>query len=141
MPLARWCLVVLVALGGVGGCAGTDPIAEIKSFFERSEMEVRRLFQRDGKAQLEAGIKYYDRARYKDAAESLQDALHSGLDNADQVTAHKYLAFVHCVQGRNRQCRAHFRTALELDPSFDLQPPEMDHVSWGPVFRQAKARR
>lgn len=141
MQSARCFLVVLLALGSLGGCAGTDPFAEIKSFFERSEAEVRRFFQRDGKPQLEAGIKYYERGRYKDAAESLQDALQSELDNADQVTAHKYLAFVHCVQGRNRQCRAHFRTALELDPSFDLKPPEVDHVSWGPIFRQAKARR
>jgi hypothetical protein len=57
------------------------------------------------------------------------------------VTANKYLAFISCVSGRDRQCRAYFRRALELNPSFELEPAEAGHPTWGPVFRNVKGRR
>lgn len=130
MQLARRFLWGLMVLCTLGGCAGTDPIKDVK-----------RIFQREGKPQLEAGIKLYEDGRYNQASTSFQNALNAGLNNADQVTANKYLAFVNCVQGRDRQCRAHFRTALELDPSFELEPAEAGHPMWGPVFRQVRAKR
>lgn len=129
MRIATGLLVVLLALGSLGGCAGTDPVRDVKRFF-----------QREGKPRLDSGIRYYERGRYQDALESIQDALRAGLENADQVTAHKYLALIHCLEDRNRQCRAHFRTALELDPSFELRPAEADDPRVARAFQQAKPR-
>ena len=89
---------------------------------------------------LAKGIKSYEDGDYKDAAAQLQAALNFGLDaRSDQVKAHKYLAFVHCVSSRSRQCRDEFRRALRLDPSFTLEAAEAGHPLWGPVFRAVKA--
>ena len=129
MRLARCFAAAVVALSVLGGCA-SDPVKDVK-----------RIFQREGKPQLEAGIKQYEEARYKEASASFENAINLGLSNADQVTAHKYLAFIHCVQKRERQCRAHFSSAFELDPSFELAPAEAGHPVWGPVFRSVKAKR
>jgi Tfp pilus assembly protein PilF len=103
--------------------------------------DIRNIFQTRGEPQLKAGIRYYEDGKYPQATTSLQDALSAGLSDADQVTANKYLAFISCVSNRERQCRAYFKRALELDPSFDLTPAEAGHPMWGPVFRRVKARR
>ena len=121
--------VVLVALVGLGGCA-SDPIREIQ-----------RVFQGKGESQLQAGIKLYDDGRYPQAAKNFEAALNEGLTQSGQVTAHKYLAFIHCVSKRERQCRGHFNSALEIDSAFELSPAEAGHPMWGPVFRSVKARR
>ncbi len=125
----RALFVVLVALVGLGGCA-SDPIKEIQ-----------RVFQGKGEPQLQAGIKLYDDGRYPQAARNFEAALNEGLNQAGQVTAHKYLAFIHCVSKRERQCRAHFNSALEIDPGFELGPAEAGHPMWGPVFRSVKKAR
>jgi Tfp pilus assembly protein PilF len=125
----RALFVVLVALVGLGGCA-SDPIKEIQ-----------RVFQGKGEPQLQAGIKHYDDGRYPQAERNFEAALNEGLNQAGQVTAHKYLAFIHCVSKRERQCRAHFNSALEIDPAFELGAAEAGHPMWGPVFRSVKARR
>lgn len=94
------------------------------------------------KAQQEllAGVTSYENGNYKLAARQLQSALGMGLDSpAKQVRAHKYLAFMHCVGGRQKQCRDEFRMALEADPDFTLAPAEAGHPTWGPVFRKLKA--
>jgi hypothetical protein len=86
------------------------------------------------------GIKNYEDGDYKEAAPQLQAALNFGLaSRVDQVNAHKYLAFVHCVSSRSRQCRDEFRRVLALDPAFDLAPAEAGHPIWGSVFRAVKA--
>jgi hypothetical protein len=59
--------------------------------------------------------------------------------NSDKVAAHKYLAFMHCAQSREKQCRTEFRKALVLNPEFELTPAESGHPSWGPVFRSLKS--
>mgnify|MGYP001549986536 CR=1 FL=1 len=66
-------------------------------------------------------------------------ALPSGLRTEDQIKAHKYLAFIDCVSGRQPQCREEFRKALDIDPNLELQPNEAGHPTWGPVFRSVKA--
>jgi hypothetical protein len=94
------------------------------------------------KAQLElaSGIASYENSNYKLAPRQFQSALALGLKARDeQASAHKYLAFMHCVGGRERQCREEFRMALDADPSFDLTPAEAGHPTWGPVFRKLKA--
>ena len=90
---------------------------------------------------LASGIKSYEDGDYKAALVSLQKAQNPDASSkSDQVTAHKYLAFIHCVSGREDQCRAEFRKALTLDSSFDLKKSEAGHPVWGPVFRGEKAK-
>jgi Tfp pilus assembly protein PilF len=85
---------------------------------------------------LTSGIANYEEGDYKASQTALQAALDAGLTNkSDQVRAHKYLAFIHCVSGREKQCRDAFKKALDTDPSFDLKPAEAGHPIWGPVFR------
>ena len=92
--------------------------------------------------ELNNGIASYENGAYKIAARQLQSALALGLaDGASQARAHKYLAFMHCVGGRQRQCREEFSKAFAADPSFDLTPAEAGHPTWGPVFRKLKASR
>lgn len=121
--------IAAAALAGIGGCA-SDPIKEIQ-----------RVFQGQGEPQLQAGIKAYEDGRYPQASKNFEAALNAGLSRSGQVTAHKYLAFIHCVSKRERQCRSHFASALEIDREFELAPAEAGHPMWGPVFRSVKARR
>lgn len=100
------------------------------------------LLQQDHASQdLVAGEKSYEEGNYTAAAEFLQDALKDGLHSkSQQVRAYKYLAFIHCVTGHEKQCRDEFKKALEIDPSFDLKPAEAGHPIWGPVFRGVKEK-
>jgi len=62
---------------------------------------------REGKQQLSSGIKSYEEGNYKDATRLLQDALTRGLpDRGSQIEAHKYLAFIYCMSGCNKECIA-----------------------------------
>jgi hypothetical protein len=91
---------------------------------------------------LSIGIQNYEDGNYKTAARSLQSALDLGLTfDFDAVQAHKYLAFIHCLSNREKQCRDEFRKALEKDSQFNLPPEEAGHPIWGPVFRTVKAER
>ena len=128
MCFARYIVVVLIGFSALAGC--TSPVREIKS-----------IFQSKGEPQLQSGIRQYEDGRYKDAMTSFQQALSAGLGTNDQITANKYLAFISCVSGRERQCRAYFSRALELNPAFELEPAEAGHPIWGPVFRNVKSRR
>lgn len=90
--------------------------------------------------ELANGVASYENGAYKLAARQLQSALALGLeDNGKRARAHKYLAFMLCVNGRQSQCRDEFRKAIEADPAFDLTPAEAGHPTWGPVFRKLKA--
>lgn len=57
-----------------------------------------------------------------------------------KLTAHKYLAFIYCINDEIIQCRSEFDKALNLDPQFKLKPEEEGHPKWGPVFREERAR-
>jgi Tfp pilus assembly protein PilF len=94
-----------------------------------------------GTAALNTGLKQYDDGELPQSAKSLQSALNEGLSDKDQVTAHKYLAFIHCSLGRTGACREEFRKALAIDPAMDLAPAEAGHPTWGPIFRSVKAGR
>jgi len=92
--------------------------------------------------ELAGGVASYENGAYKLATRQVQTALALGLAApSDQARAHKYLAFMHCVGGRERQCRDEFRKAFEAVPSFDLSPAEAGHPIWGPVFRKVKTAR
>lgn len=91
---------------------------------------------------LEKGIKSYENGEYKVAAKQLQVALDLGLGTKrDQASAHKYLAFIVCVSGREKSCRDEFQKALDADPKFELEPAEAGHPIWGPALRSVKAER
>lgn len=123
----RITLCLLVAALALAGCSSVG--------------EIKGIFKSKGEPQLAAGIRQYEDGKYPAATTSLQNALAAGLSDSDQVTANKYLAFISCVSGRERQCRAYFRRALELNPSFELEPAEAGHPMWGPVFKGLKGRR
>lgn len=128
-------LIFAAALAAtLAGCE-TAPVKGI-------QQEFKGLFQQNqGDQNLATGLRQYDEGKYSEAARSLQASLGEGLGSKDQITAHKYLAFIHCISGRERQCRDEFRKALKIDPAFELEPAEAGHPIWGPVFRSVKARR
>ena len=131
MRIVRCLLAGMLALA-LAGCES----APIKGITE--------LFQGGGKGEqdLASGIGQYEDGNYGDSARLLQSSLDEGLSGkSDQVKAHKYLAFIHCVSGRDSQCRNEFRAALKVDPSFELAANEAGHPIWGPVFRSVKGRR
>lgn len=100
-----------------------------------------KVFESKANQSLSAGIDAYSEGKYPDAVKSLQSALDQGLSTSDQVKAHKYLAFTHCVSGKERLCREEFRKALDINPTLELEPAEVGHPIWGPVFRGVKTRK
>lgn len=91
---------------------------------------------------LALGIASYENENFRLSMAELKSALHLRLSGKhDQVLAHKYLAFIYCVSRRTRQCRYEFRRALEVDPAFDLEPAEVGHPIWGPIFLSEKSKR
>lgn len=128
MKISRIGLVIVVGMLFCFGCAGTG-----------SQRQESSTLPDEGKQKLAAGIKSYEEGNYKDAAKLIQEALTKGLpDKEGQVEAHKYLAFIHCVSGRKKECTDEFKKALELDPNFELQAAEAGHPLWGPVYSSVK---
>ena len=133
MPFHR--LVLAAAAAAVLSGCESAPIKAIRE-------EFNSLFQsHKGEPDLAAGIKQYEEANYTEAARLLQASLDQGLGKSDQVRAHKYLAFIHCVSGREKRCRDEFRAALKIDPSFELAANEAGHPIWGPAFRSVKGQK
>ena len=125
----RLVTVLLLAALALAGC---NPRALRESFSLPSPSE--RLLSR--------GIGQYESGAYDEAMQSLQRALDEGLDrDSDKARARKYLAFIHCISGREARCREEFRKALEVYPRLELDPAEAGHPIWGPVFRSVKGRR
>jgi tetratricopeptide (TPR) repeat protein len=92
------------------------------------------------KEQLVAGIKLYETGDYEGALKSLKASLDHGLlEKSDQSIARKYIAFIHCLAGRESECAAEFRKAFEIDQAFALTPAEDGHPIWGPVYRTVRA--
>jgi Tfp pilus assembly protein PilF len=122
------------AVLALAGCE-TAPVKEVRQ-------GISSLFQSNaGEPDLASGIRHYEDGNYSDASRLLSASLEKGLSRSDQVRAHKYLAFIHCIAGRESRCREEFRTTLKLDPSFELAANEAGHPIWGPVFRSVKGRR
>ena len=91
---------------------------------------------------LNKGVMDYEEGNYIAAMAALNNVLQAKLaDKNDKVSAYKYLAFIHCVSGREKMCLESFRNALALNPNFELTPAEAGHPIWGPVFRSAKGKR
>lgn len=130
MPSVRMMLIAVMAALLLSGCAGTGKGGWF-GVFGRGPAEQK----------LASGVKAYEDGDYKSSAEALQSALDLGLKSkSDQVSAYKYLAFIHCASKREKQCHDAFRSAIEIDPGFELMPEEAGHPVWGPVFRSVKAQ-
>jgi Tfp pilus assembly protein PilF len=98
-------------------------------------------YNRTPSHKLDKGVMSYEEGNYIASMAALNDVLQTKLaDKDDKVSAYKYLAFIHCVSGREKLCYEAFRKALVLNPSFELTPAEAGHPVWGPVFRSAKAK-
>lgn len=133
--MAFFRLVLTAAVAVVLSGCESAPIKAIRE-------EFNSLFQsHKGEPDLANGIKQYEDANYSEAARLLQSSLDQGLGKSDQVKAHKHLAFIHCVSGRERRCRDEFRAALKIDPSFELAANEAGHPMWGPAFRSVKSQQ
>ena len=120
-----WLVVLLIAL--VSACA-TDGANEEAAASPAAQ-------------ELAAGIKSYEAGKDADALRHLQSSLKGELSGAEQVTAHKHLAFIHCAANRIAPCRDSFRQALKIEPKFELTPAEIGHPVWGPVYRAVKSGR
>lgn len=94
-----------------------------------------------GEKLLQEGLKTYEDAEYNKAIKSFQDALKEALTDANQITAHKFMAFSYCLTNRTTLCRAEFESIFKMDAMFDLSPAETGHPSWGPSFRTVKAKQ
>ena len=130
MKILRFVLVAALA-ALLAGCESA-PIQGIKGMFQGSP----------GQQDLASGVKEYEDGNYAEASRLLQSSLDQGLSSkSDQVRAHKYLAFIHCVSGRDARCRNEFRAALKIDPAFELSASEIGHPVWGPVFKSIKAKK
>jgi tetratricopeptide (TPR) repeat protein len=91
--------------------------------------------------QLAAGVKQYEVGEYDNAVKSLTGSLEHGmLSKAEQARARKYLAFSHCVSGREILCRDEFRKAFEIYPDFSLTAAEDGHPIWGPIYRNVRTQ-
>ena len=122
----------LISLIFIAGCASNT----------MRDLGLDKLAPRKAEQELSTGIKNYENGNYQTASKYMQNALNIGLTfKSDQITAHKYLAFVHCVSEREKLCKEEFKKALELDPAFELTTAEAGHPIWGPIFRGLKAEQ
>ena len=94
-----------------------------------------------GEKLIQEGMKNYDDADYNKSIKSFQDALKETLTVANQIAAHKLMAFSYCLTNRTTLCRAEFEAIFKLDENFDLAPAEAGHPAWGPSFRTVKTKR
>jgi tetratricopeptide (TPR) repeat protein len=93
------------------------------------------------KEQLATGVKFYEAGEFDSAQKNLTASLEHGLlAKPDQARARKLLAFIHCVLGREAQCRDEFRKAFEIYPDFALTTAEDGHPIWGPVYRNVRTQ-
>ncbi len=137
MKVFRIRLLIVVGMLICFGCAGTG-----SNLPENAPLPKGSPPLHEGQQKFSAGIKSYEEGNYTDSAKLLQEALTKGLPNKkDQVEAHKYLAFIHCVSGQKKECTDEFKKALELDPNFELQAAEAGHPLWGPVYSSVKGAK
>lgn len=95
-----------------------------------------------GEAALADGLKSYQAGQYKQSEAQLKAAIKAGLaSTADQVSAHKHLAFIYCTSKRVTLCTAAFKNARAADPAFALSKSEAGHPMWAKAYRNAMAAK
>ena len=116
----------------IGGCAAppqkpAGPTVEETANLQRVER---------AQTNLADGLKKYDSGNYDDAMQKFLLALDSRqLSLAEQLTARKHMAFIHCLNGREASGKEEFEKLIALDPKFELSTAEAGHPAWGPVYR------
>ncbi|MEO7744242.1 MAG: TssQ family T6SS-associated lipoprotein [Usitatibacter sp.] len=99
------------------------------------------LLKKRAEDQLAQGVAQYQAGEYENAVRTLNASLEHGmLNKIEQSRARKYLAFSHCVSGRDVPCRAEFRRAFEINSEFVLSAAEDGHPIWGPVYRDVRTQ-
>ena len=87
------------------------------------------------------GMEDYVNGNYESAVEEFNGLVRiNDVEPDRKVQAYKYLAFIHCVTGKERLCNEEFKNALVIDHKFTLIASESGHPIWGPVFRNVKSK-
>jgi tetratricopeptide (TPR) repeat protein len=135
MKLARLAVVLALLAAACATPPGTDKPAPAAPQITEDVLRAR------AQEQLVLGVRQYEAGEYDNAVRTLNASLEHGmLSKTDQSRARKYLAFTHCVSGREAQCRAEFRRAFEINTEFALTPAEDGHPIWGPVYRSVRTQ-
>ncbi|HET6263349.1 MAG TPA: TssQ family T6SS-associated lipoprotein [Usitatibacter sp.] len=123
----------------VGGCAQLP--GEAPKQAPAAPQITEGMLRERAREQLTLGIKQYEAGDFDNAQKNLQGALDHGLlPKQEQSVARKNLAFIHCVQNREAQCKDEFRKAFEINTDFALTPAEDGHPIWGPVYRTVRTQ-
>ena len=134
----RHLAIALVLAAAACAQAPTQPGAPPKPAAPQITEDVLR---ERAKEQLVQGQRQYEAGEYEAAFKSLSGALDHGLlGKPDQARTRKYLAFIHCVGGREVLCRDEFRKAFEIYSEFALSAAEDGHPIWGPVYRNVRTQ-
>lgn len=124
---------MLALLGGCATLAGQSTAGMAGAGAEAAADEA------EAKRELATGIELYDKGDYVLALRSLLMA--QGIWQASRdlrVTAHKYVAFSHCLLNRPKPCKQSFSDLLALKPDFELSPAEAGHPQWSGAFKHAR---
>ncbi len=88
------------------------------------------------------GMMAYDAGDYGQAIKLFtrieKDALPASVPLPERIKIYKQTAFSYCLIKQRSLCRAEFGKILKLQPTFELEPAEAGHPSWGAVFLGAQ---
>ncbi|MBL7996812.1 hypothetical protein JNM05_15705 [bacterium] len=87
---------------------------------------------------LKNGLEAYKVRDYDKAKSSLLKATQQKLSTNDLVSAHKHLAFIYSLQGKEDDAYKEFSNAFKLDKKFKLDKSETGHPAWTPSFQWAQ---
>lgn len=133
-PVEQWIRLVgsVVLISWIAGCA--VPLSKPSGPTPEEVAKQQRVDR--AQTNLSDALKKYDSGAYDEAMNNFLLALDSGLlSTAQQINARKHMAFVHCLSGREANCKEEFEKVITLDPKFDLSPAEAGHPIWGPIYR------
>jgi hypothetical protein len=89
--------------------------------------------------ELTSALELYAQGQFLPATIALRPLINANDLSVDaRLTAIKYSALSHCIQGKNLLCRQLFEQALRLDANFQLADTEASHPTWGHEFRRAQ---
>ena len=134
-PSRIFAIAAIAILTLISGCA-TPPQTPAGPTAEETAKQQRMA---RAQANLAEGMKKYDAGSNDEALTQFLQALDSGqLTQAEQLSARKQLAFIHCLSGRESNCKEEFEKVFALDAKFELSAAESGHPIWSPIYRQTK---
>ena len=99
--------VVLISL--IAGCA----VPPLKPSLPTAEETTKQQRLERAQTNLNDGLKKYDIGGFDEAFQNFLLALDSGqLTLAEQLTARKHMAFIHCLSGREANCKEEFEKVI-----------------------------